>query len=126
MIYVYVGLGGAIGSLLRFLVSQISLPHWNLFPFGTLIVNLLGSFLLGWFAARIMPLHTISHKVKVAFSTGVLGSFTTFSTLSVESVQLFEESHFGLLFVYLFLSIVGGMIVTVSGYSLGTRKVVSQ
>ncbi|MFD2445644.1 fluoride efflux transporter CrcB [Bacillus sp. CGMCC 1.16607] len=126
MIYVYVGLGGAIGSFLRFFVSHISLPHWNQFPLGTLIVNLLGSFILGWFAARMMPLHTISKELKTAFSTGVIGSFTTFSTLSVESVQLFEESHFGILFVYLFLSIFVGMLITAFGYFLGIRKAVSQ
>lgn len=119
MIYLYVGIGGAVGSILRYLVSQISLPYWNHLPIGTLFVNLVGAFILGWFTTKILPLETISHAVKNGISTGIIGSFTTFSALSVEVVQLINQTLYGVLFVYLFLSIVGGIGMSAVGFYYG-------
>ncbi|HYK73140.1 MAG TPA: fluoride efflux transporter CrcB [Pseudoneobacillus sp.] len=119
MIYLYVGIGGAIGSIFRYFVSQLSLPFWNHLPLGTLIVNLLGAFVLGWFTAKIVPIETISQAVKTGISTGVIGSFTTFSTLSVEAVQLLNQSYYGVLLVYLLISVVGGIGLSALGFYYG-------
>jgi fluoride exporter len=124
MVYLYVGIGGAIGSILRYLVSSLSLPTFNLFPMGTLFVNLLGAFVLGWFVARIAPLQSISKEVKAGVSTGMIGSFTTFSTVSVEVIQLIQDSLYLWLFLYLSISIVGGLILTAIGFSIGQGKTV--
>lgn len=123
MVYLYVGVGGAIGSFFRYVLSQISFPVWNHFPIGTLLVNLIGTFLLGWLTARIMPSEKMSHAMKTGISTGIIGSFTTFSTLSVESVQLINQSHFAELGVYLSFSLVGGIILSAYGYYIGQRGV---
>jgi fluoride exporter len=122
MVYLYVGIGGAIGSILRYLVSYLSLPTLDYFPVGTLFVNLLGAFVLGWFVTRVFPLASISNEIKTAISTGIIGSFTTFSTLSVEVIQFIQSGQYLLLFFYLSLSVIGGLILTAIGYSLGQGK----
>jgi fluoride exporter len=122
MVYLYVGIGGAIGSILRYLVSYLSLPTLDYFPVGTLFVNLLGAFVLGWFVTRVFPLASISNEIKTAISTGIIGSFTTFSTLSVEVIQFIQSGQYLWLFFYLSLSVIGGLILTAIGYSLGQGK----
>lgn len=122
MVYLYVGIGGVIGSILRYLVSFFTFPTLNHFPIGTLFVNLLGAFVLSWFVARVSPLQSISKEVKAGISTGIIGSFTTFSTISVEVIQLIHESLYLWLFLYLSISIVGGLILTVIGFSIGQGK----
>jgi CrcB protein len=122
MVFLYVGIGGAIGSVVRFLISNISLPTFNHFPIGTIFVNLLGAFVLGWFVAWVAPLQSISKEVKAGISTGMIGSFTTFSTLSVEVIQLIHESLYLWLFLYLSISVVGGLTLTAFGFSFGKGK----
>jgi fluoride exporter len=122
MVYLYVGIGGAIGSILRYLVSYLSLPTLDYFPIGTLFVNLLGAFVLGWFVTRVFPLTTISNEVKTAISTGIIGSFTTFSTFSVEIMQFIRSGQYLWLFFYLSLNVIGGLTLTAIGYSIGQRK----
>jgi fluoride exporter len=124
MVYLYVGIGGTIGSVLRYFVSCLSLPTFYHFPMGTLFVNLLGAFVLGWFVARVAPLQSISQEVKAGISTGIIGSFTTFSTLSVEVIQLIQDSFYLWLFLYLSISVVGGLILTAIGFSIGQGKTV--
>jgi fluoride exporter len=124
MVYLYVGIGGAIGSTLRYLVSCLSLPTFHHFPMGTLFVNLLGAFVLGWFVARVAPLQSIKKEVKLGISTGMIGSFTTFSTLSVEVIQLIHDSLYLWIFLYLSISVVGGLILTAIGFSIGQGKTV--
>jgi fluoride exporter len=122
MVYLYVGIGGAIGSILRYLVSYLSLPTLDYFPIGTLFVNLLGAFVLGWFVTRVFPLTSISNEVKTAISTGIIGSFTTFSTFSVEVMQFIHSGQYLWLFFYLSLSVIGGLTLTAIGYSIGKGK----
>jgi fluoride exporter len=122
MVYLFVGIGGAIGSILRYLISYVSLPVWNGFPGGTVIINLLGAFILGWFASRVAPLENINPAVKTGLSTGIIGSFTTFSTLSLETIQLMEEAKWGWFIIYVLISIFGGLILTAAGYFFGKRN----
>jgi fluoride exporter len=124
MVFLYVGIGGALGSIFRYLVSCLSFSTFHDFPMGTLFVNLLGAFVIGWFVARVVPLQSISKEVKAGTSTGIIGSFTTFSTLSVEVIQLIQDSLYLWLFLYLFISVVGGLILTAIGFSIGRGKTV--
>lgn len=122
MVYFYVGVGGAIGSILRYFLSFVSLPYYQDFPLGTPFVNLLGTFLLGWFVARIMPGTTLTPELKTGISTGIIGSFTTFSTLSVEVMNLINESQILSAFIYIALSIIGGITLSAIGFSLGEKN----
>jgi len=88
-----VALGGACGSALRFLVSS-GFYHWlgRGFPYGTLAVNVIGSFLIGLLAeALILQRITFSLEYRAAILVGVMGGFTTFSSFSLETIYLIEQ-----------------------------------
>lgn len=116
MAYLYVGIGGFIGSILRYLVGIVLYNGQNSFPFVTLFVNLFGSFLLAYVTFRIFEKFTLSNRVKVAVTTGVLGSFTTFSALSVETITLLENGLILLTLIYVSLSLIGGLFMAYLGY----------
>ena len=84
-----IGIGGALGSVSRFLVAR-EMGHrlGNFLPFGTLIVNVLGSLALGWLASVLLARPEINIALRLGIAVGFLGAFTTFSTFSLESVQL--------------------------------------
>lgn len=90
-----IALGGAVGSVLRYLLSN-GIGQWlgRGFPFGTLSVNLLGSFLMGLMAeALILQRVTLSMEYRVAILVGVFGGFTTFSSFSLETFYLLEQGQ---------------------------------
>ena len=112
---IYVLFGGFLGALLRFLVSE-TLKSYNQkgsFPWGILFINVTGSFILG-----VLQSLSLSSEWMYFCMTGIVGAFTTFSTFSVEAVQLFEKKQFGKMFVYILLSILGSIIGFWIGYSI--------
>lgn len=122
MIYLWVGAAGMVGALLRYYLGLVIGFWWlGLFPFATLIANMLGSFALGWLTMYIAKIKRLSPDLLTALGTGLVGSFTTFSTFSVETVGLLRESHMALAFTYVFFSVVGGLAMSAFGYNLGRR-----
>jgi len=86
--------GGAVGALLRFWVSQsVYLLLGRGFPYGTLIVNVLGSFLMGLLYIYLLERSQIAPEWRAAILIGLLGAFTTFSTFSIETLNLFEQGE---------------------------------
>lgn len=122
MIYIWVGIAGFFGASLRYSVGLLLFDADVIFPFSTLSVNLLGSFFLAWFTYKLVHKYSISTKWKTALGTGFIGSFTTFSTLSVETVMLFEKGSLTLAILYIFLSVSGGLLLSKIGFSLGERR----
>lgn len=118
MVYLYVGMAGACGAMLRYFIG-ITLLTGSLFPWATLITNLAGSFLLAWLSTSLFKKISISPSVAIAISTGFVGSFTTFSTLSVETIQLFENQHILVGVVYILASLVGGLFMSRLGFKEG-------
>lgn len=94
--FFYVGLGGVFGSLSRFLVSRyfIDKVKWTLIPWGTLTVNLLGSFLMGLIFALSMRKSEVKEFLQLCLMTGFLGSFTTFSTYSLETIYRLQSGQY--------------------------------
>jgi CrcB protein len=91
-----IGLGGFAGALARY--GGVRLVHaWtgDAFPFGTLLVNVLGSFLLGWILATD-SLRPMDPDLRAALAVGFCGSFTTMSSFSFETLALLEKGAFGL------------------------------
>jgi CrcB protein len=84
-----IAVGGGCGSVARFLVAR-EMERWlgNFLPYGTLIVNVLGSLALGWLATVFLARPEINVALRLGIAVGFLGAFTTFSTFSFESVQL--------------------------------------
>ena len=84
-----IGIGGACGSVSRFLVArEMGRRLGDFLPYGTLAVNVLGSLALGWLATVFLDRPEINNALRLGIAVGFLGAFTTFSTFSLESVQL--------------------------------------
>ncbi|MCM3666962.1 fluoride efflux transporter CrcB [Mesobacillus subterraneus] len=122
MAYLWIGFAGFLGAILRYSISLFLFHESAVFPFATLSVNLIGSFLLAWFITAIVKRFSIPDHLKAAIGTGFIGSFTTFSTLSVETVTLIQNQDLFLAFVYVFISIVGGLMMSRLGYRLVEEK----
>ncbi|WP_430592146.1 fluoride efflux transporter CrcB [Humidisolicoccus flavus] len=85
-------LAGAVGSCLRYLVGELVPKDPDHFPLGTALVNTSGSFAIG-LALGLSSAEVLSPEVTMVFSVGLLGGYTTFSTASVDSVQLAMRKH---------------------------------
>ena len=89
-----VAIGGAVGALARHGVSTAAAAAFGpRFPFGTLIVNVAGSFALGWLFALFADRIHVPPEVRLLLMTGLLGAFTTFSTFSVETLALLQAGR---------------------------------
>lgn len=113
--FLLVGLGGMIGSMLRY-ACYVLIPA-GAFPFATFTVNMVGSFAIGLllgFAGRPVD----QHNLQLLLATGLCGGFTTFSAFSADGVRLASEGRIGLLVLYTCASIVLGMLATYGGYKL--------
>ena len=94
--------GGAIGAAARYLVNVLTLHLFGPgFPWGTLTVNIAGSFIMGLFIGLGALRFDFSNEVRVLIATGILGGFTTFSAFSLDFVTLFERKDYGLAAIYL-------------------------
>jgi len=116
-----VGLGGALGTLARYLLGATLTTAPGHFPATTLLVNLSGSLAIGF----LVPLtDTVSARFALArpfLVVGFLGGWTTYSTLAVESVLLGKGDHVGLTAGYLAASLVGGLALVTLGAAAGRR-----
>ncbi len=111
-----VGLGGAIGSMLRYLATEI-IPS-NHIPYGTISVNLVGSMLLGIIFGAIAADVIINQDYVLLFGTGVLGAFTTMSAFAMDTLTL-SEDELSKTVIYITITIVGSIGFAWLGYKLG-------
>jgi len=94
-IFISVGMGGFLGAIFRFTISGwIQKNSASLFPFGTLGVNILGSFIIGFLFLYFQHINLSIHQ-KAMFVTGLLGALTTFSTFSWETLFMMQEGLWG-------------------------------
>ncbi len=101
-----IGIGGFLGAIMRYSVSKAATLYLgNLIPFGTLIVNGLGSFLLGYLYVFSLEKSVISENMRFFIGVGFMGAFTTFSTFSVETVNLYEDGAYFLSLLNIFLNV---------------------
>lgn len=120
MHYVLIGIGGSAGAALRYIVSIIFHEHQTIiFPFATLTVNLLGCFILGLLSSGLEQKIKMKQEYLSAIKTGVIGSFTTFSSFSVETVQLLQHDYYFRAFVYFIISGFFGLALAALGMIIG-------
>ena len=112
-------LGGGVGALLRFLISeQIDRLFLSSFPFGTIVVNVLGAFLMGLVVSYFADKVNISQNIKMFLTIGFLGGFTTFSTFNLDFYQLFSNGEILASLLYLFVTFTFTVIAFYLGLGL--------
>jgi CrcB protein len=119
-IYLWIGLGGFLGANVRYLLTIWMAAKWGItFPYGTLVINLSGSFLLCLLVEVFSTDLTLRPPLRLALTVGFLGAYTTFSTFSYEWLRLLQEGAVWPCLVYILGSVLGGGVAGVAGFSLG-------
>lgn len=113
-------LGGAVGSALRYSVHILFPTGDGGFPFNTLAINIVGSFVLGVVAA-LVPSNLITREWTLLLGVGLCGGFTTFSTFSVEALYLLQLNKVGLAALYTVASVIGGCAAAWGGWLMGRQ-----
>ena len=114
-----IGSGGFLGSVLRAYLNGVinrQLPH--MLPFGTLGVNVIGSFIIGILFALFMHTSAFSPTMKSFLTTGILGGLTTYSTFAIETFWLFNQGSLMLALANALLNLFGTIIAAGSGYKI--------
>ena len=105
--YILVSAGAAIGGALRYGISSYIQRNISVvFPYGTLVVNVVGSFFLGIIMFYLNEKELIGSELRLFLTVGFCGGFTTFSTFSYETLTLFRDSEFGLAIYNVLLNVV--------------------
>jgi CrcB protein len=117
--YVIVFFGAGIGGALRHGMNLASARLFGFgFPFGTIIVNIAGSFLMGLFASYFAFRTGIPQHMRLFLTTGILGGFTTFSAFSLDAALLFERHAYWLAAAYMVGSVVASLLALFAGLAL--------
>ena len=93
MAYLYVGIGGVFGALLRFILGKYISGKVTSFPLGTLVINVTGAFVLSFLFFFFQGGNSLNEPIYLALTTGALGAYTTFSTFTLETLNLLEEGR---------------------------------
>lgn len=112
--YIYVGIGGGIGSMSRFGLLKITQIEIILFPYSTILINLFGAFILTFLINLTCFKIKFPKDFQIAINVGLIGSFTTFSLMMTDIIQLTNLPY--LLFIYYLMMIIGGLIASFSAY----------
>lgn len=116
---VWVGIGGALGAIARYTLGKgITERVHSLFPFGTFTVNLLGAFLIGVLFAVLTERGVGHPHLKLLLVTGFLGGFTTFSSYTLEVINLAESGPWGIGLLYVIGSNVLGLLACAGGIAV--------
>jgi CrcB protein len=114
--FLLVGLGGALGSMLRY-GAYVLIPAKD-FPLATLLVNIIGSFLIGLIIASSVKDDNFLINWKLFLATGICGGFTTFSAFSAENVAMLQNGKYTLALLYSFASVASGIAAAWLGFKL--------
>lgn len=113
-------LGGGLGALARFLLStKVTEKFGSAFPYGTLSVNVIGSFAMGLLAMILVERLALDPLLKLGVFVGFLGAFTTFSTFSMDTLNLFEQGNHLRAVSNMFISVILSVLAVWLGVMLG-------
>ncbi len=115
----WVALGGAIGSSLRFAISEVMrrLPALASLPWATLLVNVTGSFVIGWYLRSAVSADA-SPQMRAFITIGICGGYTTFSTFALENAQFLQNGQVGRAALYAIASVTLAVGATFLGYAV--------
>ena len=115
----WVGVAGFFGAMARYGVSGIVSRVNETFPWGTLVVNVSGSFLLGLLAGMFGHRFVVHHDLRIALTVGFLGAYTTFSTFALETFEFGETHAPGVAVLNVVASVAAGLAAVWAGQALG-------
>lgn len=122
MVYLSIAAGGALGAIARYLVDVwVSERAGAAFPFGTLVINVSGSFVVGLLAALLMERGVVDPELRPFLMIGFLGAYTTFSTWMLESLRLAEGGEWVAVVANIGGSVALGMLAVTFGLLVGRR-----
>ncbi len=114
-----IGLGGALGAIARHGVNMGTVQLFGHgYPYGTLIVNILGSFLMGILIVKFSQMTQVSQEVRMLTVTGFLGAFTTFSTFSLDVITLWERGEMLHALGYILISVICSVLALGAAFYL--------
>ncbi len=117
----WVGIGGFLGAIVRYLLGGWVAARWGaLFPWGTFVINVSGSFILGFFLAFAQDRPWVHPSARLMFAVGFVGAYTTFSTYTYESIRLIMDGQFALAAFNILGSVVVGLMAVFAGVALGS------
>ena len=119
MKFLLIGVGGFLGANIRYLVQQWTVSRWGAsFPYGTLIINVTGSFILGFFLTLVTERVSASPNWRYLIAVGLLGGYTTFSSFTVEALSLAQAGRWLPAFLYVAGNVVLGLFFAFVGIAL--------
>jgi CrcB protein len=120
-VVVAVAVGGMVGASARYGLSRLVPAPADGFPWTTLLVNVSGAFALGLLAAMVIARRPHDRLLRPMLGTGVLGGYTTFSTLAVEADLLVKDGRAGVAAAYVLASVAAGLVAVAAGAVVGRR-----
>jgi CrcB protein len=125
MSYLWVTLGSAIGGLLRYAITRLTLTLSISFPFGTVLINVLGSFVIGYFGTLTLQSgkYPASDNLRLFVMVGICGGFTTFSSFSLQTFDLMRSGGWGRALANVVLSVVLCVSAVAAGHLLAQQSV---
>ena len=115
-----IAFGGALGALARYWLSEFVATRWpTIFPLGTFIINITGSFVIGFFLTFAAVRYELNPHWRLFIAVGFLGAYTTFSTFEYETLKLIEEGHLPTALFYVLSSVIVGLIAVWAGAAAG-------
>ena len=121
MSYLLIAIGGASGALTRYSIDRLTLYFGMENIVGTFIVNISGSFILGILISISTYKLNFSNGVRDAITIGFIGSYTTFSTLTVTSLTLWQSGQYGKATINIIFSVIFGLIAAYAGFHIGNQ-----
>ena len=114
--------GGAIGTLSRYLISLWALPISSELPWGTIIINVTGSFIIGFFGTLTLAAgkYPVSENLRLFIMVGLCGGYTTFSAFSLQTLVLAQAGHWGRATGYVAASVVLCLLAVLLGHLLAS------
>ena len=112
--------GGMVGTATRIGLDAVIHHDDSGFPLSTLLINIVGSFVLAFLVSRVWPL--VPPAVRAGLGAGVMGGFTTYSAVMASLVSLTASSQPGVAALYLLVTVLGGFAAAAAGLALGARR----
>jgi CrcB protein len=117
MTYLWIAVGSALGGVLRYAISRATLSLDHGFPFGTVFINIVGSFVIGFFGTLTLhgDRYAVSDNVRLFVMVGICGGFTTFSSFSLQTFDLARSGAWGRALV----NVVGSVVLCLAAVAVG-------